>query len=214
MKLIRGIITLIVLVGIGGFFTVTSIRDKTEFANRKDFAAMETKDFRAGQFVTGEIDELWKEFAFADETYTDPDDDTKTTTTKYYFILPLKSTLYGDEDDRRFIAAVIKSPIDLEKARKLVLETDDWYDYDEPITTVLKADGKISKMDSAVHDALLEFLEKWGYDDTHIIRYELHIGENAGSATILLILGLVLLVIGLLIFAFDVLKIIFAIRHR
>lgn len=214
MRLIRGIITLIVLVGIGGFFTVTSIRDKTEFANRKDFAAMETKDFRAGQFVTGEIDELWEEFAFADETYTDPDDDTKTTTTKYYFILPLKSTLYGDEDDKRFIAAVIKSPIDLEKARKLVRETNDWYDYDEPITAVMNADGKISKMDSAVHDALLKFLEERGYDDTHIIRYELHIGENAGSATILLILGLVLLVIGLLIFAFDVLKIIFAIRHQ
>lgn len=208
MKLIRGFIVMLVFVIAGGFLTVVSIRDKIEFANRKEFSPMGVNDFHAGQFITGEIGELWEEFASMEETNTDTN---VKKTTKRYFILPLESTMQGDEDDRRFIAAVINNSSDLSTARRLVTETNDWYDYDEPITTVMNADGKITKMDGEVREAMLEFMEDWGYDDTHIVGYELHIGGNASSATALLILGLVLLVVGLLVITIIVLSFL---RHR
>lgn len=208
MKLIRGIIAMIVLAVMGGFLTVISIRDKVEFANRKDFPTMGVNDFHAGQFVTGEIHELWDKFASMEETNTDTN---VKKTTKRYFILPLEPTMQGDEDDRRFMVAVINNSSDLATANKLVQETDDWYDYDEPITTIMNADGKVTKMDAEVHEALLEFLEDWGYDDTHIVGYELHIGGNADSSTVLLIIGIVLLVVGLLVLTIIVLSFL---RHR
>lgn len=208
MKLIRGIIVMVVFVIAGGFLTVMSIRDKVEFSNRKEFSPMGVKDFHAGQFITGEIHELWDEFAYMEETNTD----TKVKkTTKRYFILPLESTMNGDEDDRRFIVAVINNSTDLATARKLVKETDAWYDYDEPITTVMNADGKVTKMGDDVHEKLLDFIEDWGYDDTHIVGYELHIGGNADSSTVLLIIGIVLLVVGLLVLTIIVLSFL---RHR
>ena len=75
----------------------------------------------------------------------------------------------------------------------------------------MNADGKITKMDGEVREAMLEFMEDWGYDDTHIVGYELHIGGNASAATALLILGLVLLVVGLLVITIIVLSFL---RHR
>ncbi|MDE7399011.1 MAG: hypothetical protein K2N06_05720 [Oscillospiraceae bacterium] len=208
MKLIRGIIVMVVFVIAGGFLTVVSIRDKVEFANRKDISAMGAKDFHAGQFVTGEIVELWDQFAYTRETNTDTN---TTKTTDRYFAMPLESTF--NDDEPMFIAIAVKNSSDVATARKMAEETNDWYlnDIEPDVWTTMKADGKVTKMDSEEYDAFLDYLNGQGYSAKNAVKYVVHIGGNADSSTALLIIGIVLLVVGLLVLTIIVLSFL---RHR
>ena len=208
MKLIRGIIVMVVFVIVGGFLTVVSIRDKVEFANRKDISPMGAKDFHAGQFVTGEIYELWDEFAYTRETNTDTN---TTKTTDRYFAMPLESTF--EDDEPIFIAIVVKDSADVRIANKMSKETDDYYleGIEPDVWTTMKADGKVTKMDDKEYDAFLKYLKNQGYSAQNAARYVVHIGGNANSSTALLIIGLVLLVVGLLVITIIVLSFL---RHR
>lgn len=208
MRLIRGIITLIVLAVIGGFLTVISIRDKVEFANRKDISEMGAKDFHAGRFVTGEIYEVWDQFMHETETNTDTN---VTKTTRRYFAVPLETTF--EDDEPIFIAIAVKNSADIKTAQKMSEETNDWYlnDIEPDVWTTMKADGKVTKMDDKDYDYFLEYLTDQGYNAQNAAPYIVNIGGNADSSTALLIIGLVFLMVGLLVLAFIVLNIL---RHR
>ena len=208
MRLIRGIITLIVLAVIGGFFTVISIRDKVEFANRKDISTMGAKDFHAGQFVTGEIYEVWDQFMRETETNTDTN---TTKTTRRYFAVPLETTF--EDDEPIFIAIAVKNSADIATARKMSEETDDWYlnDIEPDVWTTMKADGKVTKMDDEDYSYFLKYLTDQGYSAKNAAPYIVNIGGNADGSTALLIIGLVFLGVGLLVLTFVVLSFL---RHR
>ena len=208
MKLIRGIIVMVVFVIAGGFLTVMSIRDKVEFANRKDISTMGAKDFHAGQFVTGEIYEVWDQFMHETETNTDTN---TTKTTRYYFAVPLETTF--EDDEPIFIAIAVKNSTDLATAKRMSKETDDWYlnDIEPDVWTTMKADGKVTKMDDEDYSYFMKYLKQQGYTAQNAAPYIINIGGNASAATPLLILGLVLLVVGLLVITIIVLSFL---RHR
>lgn len=197
MKFVRALITSILFVVAGVVLLVLAVRDSVESRNPRNIAGMGADDFHSGQHITGEITELWDEFAEMQNS------DTKKVTA-HYFALPLQSTLYDDEPI--FVAVVVRNSSDYLTAKKMSNETDKWYFDDIPLTTTMEVNGKVAKLDSEEYDALLDYVKEQDLGAQNIARYKINVGATKNSMMPFLIIGIVLCVVGLIVGAITIIR--------
>lgn len=198
MRFVKLLISAVGLIAAGIVLLVITATDAAESRNPRNIAGMGADDFHSGQHVTGEITELWDEFATMQN-----EDSGKVTA--HYFALPLQATIYDDEPI--FVAVVINNSSDYLTAKKMSNEADDWYSDDVPLTTTMEVNGKVAKLDSEEYDALLSYIrDDQGLSAQNIARYKINIGATKNSMTPLMIGGIALCVVGLIIGLITVLR--------
>lgn len=197
MRFVRALIVSILLVVSGAVLLVLTARDAVESRNPRNIAGMGAGDFHSGQHITGEITELWDEFAEMQDGDTGK-------AKAHYFALPLQSTIYDDEPI--FVAVVVRNSSDYSTAKKMANETDNWYFEDIPLTTTMEVNGKVAKLDSEEYDALLTYLKRQDCGAQNIARYKINIGAANNSMAPMLIIGIVLCVVGLIVGAITIIR--------
>lgn len=194
MKFIRALIAVGLVFAAGVVLTVLSTIDLIRLSKPKlDIAEIGVNDFYDKQYVTGDITELWGQFAV--EEISSKSGNTRTIHgTNYYYAMPVPSTL--NDDNTKYIAVLISDADDHKTAKKMAKEADKWYSDNIPLSTTLKGDGQIEKMSDDAYKLLAKYIKKEGGEESDIIRYVLHIGNSGGGVKTIFIVGIVLDVIG------------------
>lgn len=193
MKFVRALIAAGLVFAVGIVLTVLSTIDLIRLSKPKsDIAEIGVNDFYNKQYVTGEVSELWGQFAV--EEMSGKSGNTRTIYgTNYYYAMPIPSTLDGDT---KYMAVLISDDDDYKTAKKMAKEADKWHSDNIPLSTTLKGDGQIEKMSDDAYKLMAKYIKKMGGEESDIIRYVLHIGNTGGGVKTIFIVGIVLDVIG------------------
>lgn len=188
----------------GLVLTVLSVIDFIQLSKPKlDIAEIGVNDFYNKQYVTGEITELWDQFA--KEQLSSKSGNTRTIHgTSYYYAMPVPSTLY--DNDTKYIAVLINDEDDIKIANKMSKEANKWYSDDIPLSTTLKGDGQIEKMSDDAYKLFAKYIKKEGGKESDIIRYVLKVGNTGGGVKTIFIIGLVLDLIGAFLLALLIIR--------
>ena len=112
-----------------------------------DFNEMQASDFYKGQYVQGELLELWDEFAYMEEyTETALGRKTNSRVSAHYYIMPLQTSY--ENGTPVFAAVCLKNVTQISAAEQMINEMNDYWDEEsEGLYTSIPITGKVSVMD-------------------------------------------------------------------
>ena len=122
-----------------------------------DFNEMQASDFYKGQYVQGELLELWDEFAYMEEyTETALGRKTNSRVSAHYYIMPLQTSY--ENDTPVFAAVCLKNVTQISAAEQMINEMNDYWDEEsDGLYTSIPITGKVSIMD----DELKQYFYEW-----------------------------------------------------
>lgn len=207
MAFIRKMIIFGVIAAIGVFLLVGGIKDKVELSKPiKDISTISPDELYEGQFVEGNIYEMWNEFAYMEESSS------KTSSKKvtaHYFNFPMPATLNSEQP--QFLALRVSNSEDYATAQQMERETDSYYAYNiEPAEwTQIHIKGKVSKLKGELKQYQTEYIANSlniseAEAEAYVCPYM--VTSSYGDGTFGLILGIVFTVLGGGFLAFFIIR--------
>ncbi len=210
LRMIRLIITFGVVLACGIMLTVSGIGDKISRSKpRADISEITADEFKNGIFVSGTIYELWDAFAYMEESDETLGVKHNTRVTANYYAMPLEASFYGEDPEPKFVALAIRDPSVIKIADKMVDETNDYYiDGIKPETwTTLEISGKVTELSGDGLKFFKKYVEDQGFSaERTIVPFLINDGNDGGSSTSGLVMGIILTVVGLGGIAFALLR--------
>ncbi len=206
LAFIRKIIVFGIMAVAGIILLIGGIRDKIELSKpMKDISTITPEELYDGQFVEGDIYEMWNEFAYLEES----DSKSSSKVKAHYFSFPMASTF--DDDTVKFLALRVGNSTDYSTAQKMEKETDDYYaEGIEPTGwTKIHIKGKVTKLKGDLlkfHKEYLETVDGVTASNVNDFLCPYVITSNYGDNTIGLVLGIVFTVLGLGLLAFFIIR--------
>ncbi|MCH5206201.1 MAG: hypothetical protein J1F09_04550 [Oscillospiraceae bacterium] len=199
MLKIRILLTFVLLAVMGIIFFGVGVRDKVEMSKPRGIIEdMHAEDFYDGQFVEGNIYELWDEFAYRTE-----DSQVKAR----YFALPLETSFY--EDEWTIVAVSFSNSFQMATAQRMAKESDNYYRYGkEPVSwTEMHIEGKVTKLKGEQ----LKFFKEYVIDELELstdnmCAYVINASNNGSGSGAMLVIGIIFAVIGLGGLAFMIVR--------
>lgn len=193
MRFVRLLVMFVVIAFLGIALLVGTLKDKAELSKpRGDLETMTEDDFYQGRFVEGTIYELWDNFADMEEYDSTFGIKHNTRVTAQYYALPIPVL-----DEYKFVALAISDSSKQTIAKKMVKETDAFYEDGTMPTTELHVRGKVTKLSGDGLDYLREYAEYMGFDAGDVAAFTINDGNDGSSSGGALIIAIVLSVIGL-----------------
>lgn len=183
---------------LGIIMLVGSIRDKIELSKpRGNLETMTASDFYNGRFVEGDIIEIWDNYAYTRETDTFLGITYSTKVTAQAYSMPLPSSF--DSSSPKFVSLSIRDGELQRTADRIVAETNDYIINDVVLDdwTSMHIEGKVTKLKGKGLELFRSYFKEIGGDESNIVAYEIHVGNDGSNSTTGLIFSVILTVIGL-----------------
>lgn len=152
-----------------------SLAQKREMAKgMMDFNEMQASDFYKGQYVQGELLELWDEFAYMEEyTETALGRKTNSRVSAHYYIMPLQTSY--ENGTPVFAAVCLKNVTQISAAEQMINEMNDYWDEEsDGLYTSIPITGKVSVLDDELKQYFYEWL-MYGDEGASTSEYEQYV---------------------------------------
>ena len=152
-----------------------SLAQKREMAKgMMDFNEMQASDFYKGQYVQGELLELWDEFAYMEEyTETALGRKTNSRVSAHYYIMPLQTSY--ENGTPVFAAVCLKNVTQISAAEQMINEMNDYWDEEsDGLYTSIPITGKVSVLDDELKQYFYEWL-MYGDEESSTSEYEQYV---------------------------------------
>lgn len=139
-----------------------------------DFNEMQASDFYKGQYVQGELLELWDEFAYMEEyTETALGRKTNSRVSAHYYIMPLQTSY--ENGTPVFAAVCLKNVTQISAAEQMINEMNDYWDEEsDGLYTSIPITGKVSVLDDELKQYFYEWL-MYGDEESSTSEYEQYV---------------------------------------
>lgn len=151
-----------------------SLAEKREIAKgMKDFNEMYESDFYKGQYVQGELLELWDEFAYMEEYTETMGIKGKSRVSAHYYIMPLQTSY--ENGTPVFAAVCLKNVTQISAAEQMINEMNDYWDEEsDGLYTSIPITGKVSVLDDELKQYFYEWL-MYGDEGASTSEYEQYV---------------------------------------
>lgn len=151
-----------------------SLAEKREIAKgMKDFNEMQASDFYKGQYVQGELLELWDEFAYMEEYTETMGIKGKSRVSAHYYIMPLQTSY--ENGTPVFAAVCLKNVTQISAAEQMINEMNDYWDEEsDGLYTSIPITGKVSVLDDELKQYFYEWL-MYGDEGASTSEYEQYV---------------------------------------
>lgn len=152
----------------------SSLAEKREIAKgMKDFNEMYESDFYKGQYVQGELLELWDEFAYMEEYTETMGIKGKSRVSAHYYIMPLQTSY--ENGTPVFAAVCLKNVTQISAAEQMINEMNDYWDEEsDGLYTSIPITGKVSVLDDELKQYFYEWL-MYGDEESSTAEYEQYV---------------------------------------
>lgn len=151
-----------------------SLAEKREIAKgMMDFNEMQASDFYKGQYVQGELLELWDEFAYMEEYTETMGIKGKSRVSAHYYVMPLQTSY--ENGTPVFAAVCLKNVTQISAAEQMINEMKDyWGEESDGLYTSIPITGKVSVMDDELKQYFYEWL-MYGDEESSTAEYEQYV---------------------------------------
>lgn len=151
-----------------------SLAEKREIAKgMKDFNEMYESDFYKGQYVQGELLELWDEFAYMEEYTETMGIKGKSRVSAHYYVMPLQTSY--ETGSPVFAAVCLRNLSQISQAEQMINEMNDYWDEEsDGLYTSIPITGKVSVMDDELKQYFYEWL-MYGDEGASTSEYEQYV---------------------------------------
>lgn len=152
-----------------------SLAEKREIAKgMKDFNEMYESDFYKGQYVQGELLELWDEFAYMEEYTETMGIKGKSRVSAHYYVMPLQTSY--ETGSPVFAAVCLRNLSQISQAEQMINEMNDYWDNDGEgyLYTSIPITGKVSVLDDELKQYFYEWL-MYGDEGASTSEYEQYV---------------------------------------
>ena len=151
-----------------------SLADKREIAKgMKDFNEMYESDFYKGQYVQGELLELWDEFAYMEEYTETMGIKGKSRVSAHYYVMPLQTSY--ETGSPVFAAVCLRNLSQISQAEQMINEMNDYWDEEsDGLYTSIPITGKVSVLDDELKQYFYEWL-MYGDEESSTSEYEQYV---------------------------------------
>jgi hypothetical protein len=151
-----------------------SLAQKREMAKgMMDFNEMQASDFYKGQYVQGELLELWDEFAYMEEYTETMGIKGKSRVSAHYYVMPLQTSY--ENGTPVFAAVCLKNVTQISAAEQMINEMNDYWDEEsDGLYTSIPITGKVSVMDDELKQYFYEWL-MYGDEGASTSEYEQYV---------------------------------------
>lgn len=151
-----------------------SLAEKREMAKgMMDFNEMQASDFYKGQYVQGELLELWDEFAYMEEYTETMGIKGKSRVSAHYYVMPLQTSY--ENGTPVFAAVCLKNVTQISAAEQMINEMNDYWDEEsDGLYTSIPITGKVSVMDDELKQYFYEWL-MYGDEESSTSEYEQYV---------------------------------------
>lgn len=151
-----------------------SLAQKREMAKgMMDFNEMQASDFYKGQYVQGELLELWDEFAYMEEYTETMGIKGKSRVSAHYYVMPLQTSY--ENGTPVFAAVCLKNVTQISAAEQMINEMNDYWDEEsDGLYTSIPITGKVSVMDDELKQYFYEWL-MYGDEESSTSEYEQYV---------------------------------------
>lgn len=152
----------------------SSLAEKREIAKgMKDFNEMYESDFYKGQYVQGELLELWDEFAYMEEYTETMGIKGKSRVSAHYYVMPLQTSY--ENGTPVFAAVCLKNVTQISAAEQMINEMNDYWDEEsDGLYTSIPITGKVSVLDDELKQYFYEWL-MYGDEGASTSEYEQYV---------------------------------------
>ena len=153
----------------------SSLAEKREIAKgMKDFNEMYESDFYKGQYVQGELLELWDEFAYMEEYTETMGIKGKSRVSAHYYVMPLQTSY--ETGSPVFAAVCLRNLSQISQAEQMINEMNDYWDNDGEgyLYTSIPITGKVSVLDDELKQYFYEWL-MYGDEGASTAEYEQYV---------------------------------------
>lgn len=174
MFVYSAVIALIIII-MGIFAFVTGTKQQSDMSDiHDDFNEMQQSEFYAGKYVSGEIYELWDEFAYEEQYSETFGVKHGSIVSSHYYIMPLQTSY--ESDIPVFIAVCLRKQEQAETAQRIIDEMNAFWNGetdDFPDETIYFT-GKVTKMEGELLDYFYEWL-MYGDEESSRAEYEQYV---------------------------------------
>lgn len=152
-----------------------SLAEKREMAKgMMDFNEMQASDFYKGQYVQGELLELWDEFAYMEEYTETMGIKGKSRVSAHYYVMPLQTSY--ENGTPVFAAVCLRNLSQISQAEQMINEMNDYWDNDGEgyLYTSIPITGKVSVLDDELKQYFYEWL-MYGDEGASTSEYEQYV---------------------------------------
>lgn len=151
-----------------------SLAEKREIAKgMMDFNEMQASDFYKGQYVQGELLELWDEFAYMEEYTETMGIKGKSRVSAHYYVMPLQTSY--ENGTPVFAAVCLKNVTQISAAEQMINEMNDYWDEEsDGLYTSIPITGKVSVLDDELKQYFYEWL-MYGDEGASTSEYEQYV---------------------------------------
>lgn len=151
-----------------------SLAEKREMAKgMMDFNEMQASDFYKGQYVQGELLELWDEFAYMEEYTETMGIKGKSRVSAHYYVMPLQTSY--ENGTPVFAAVCLKNVTQISAAEQMINEMNDYWDEEsDGLYTSIPITGKVSVLDDELKQYFYEWL-MYGDEESSTSEYEQYV---------------------------------------
>lgn len=151
-----------------------SLAEKREIAKgMKDFNEMYESDFYKGQYVQGELLELWDEFAYMEEYTETMGIKGKSRVSAHYYVMPLQTSY--ETGSPVFAAVCLRNLSQISQAEQMINEMNDYWDEEsDGLYTSIPITGKVSVLDDELKQYFYEWL-MYGDEGASTSEYEQYV---------------------------------------
>ncbi len=151
-----------------------SLAQKREMAKgMMDFNEMQASDFYKGQYVQGELLELWDEFAYMEEYTETMGIKGKSRVSAHYYVMPLQTSY--ENGTPVFAAVCLKNVTQISAAEQMINEMNDYWDEEsDGLYTSIPITGKVSVLDDELKQYFYEWL-MYGDEGASTSEYEQYV---------------------------------------
>lgn len=153
----------------------SSLAEKREIAKgMKDFNEMYESDFYKGQYVQGELLELWDEFAYMEEYTETMGIKGKSRVSAHYYVMPLQTSY--ETGSPVFAAVCLRNLSQISQAEQMINEMNDYWDNDGEgyLYTSIPITGKVSVLDDELKQYFYDWL-MYGDEESSTSEYEQYV---------------------------------------
>lgn len=138
-----------------------------------DFNEMYESDFYKGQYVQGELLELWDEFAYMEEYTETMGIKGKSRVSAHYYIMPLQTSY--ETGSPVFAAVCLRNLSQISQAEQMINEMNDYWDEEsDGLYTSIPITGKVSVLDDELKQYFYEWL-MYGDEGASTSEYEQYV---------------------------------------
>lgn len=151
-----------------------SLAEKREMAKgMMDFNEMQASDFYKGQYVQGELLELWDEFAYMEEYTETMGIKGKSRVSAHYYVMPLQTSY--ETGSPVFAAVCLRNLSQISAAEQMINEMNDYWDEEsDGLYTSIPITGKVSVLDDELKQYFYEWL-MYGDEGASTAEYEQYV---------------------------------------